>query len=113
VITPSRALGDKKGDQQARAELLGKLLAAIGEKPYMLCHGTGRNAHYLLLLRVPDVDVNKLSAAAGKNIMPVHANDGVFVALSLERGATVGTFGKQYNAEKKTWTDAIAVTPFK
>jgi hypothetical protein len=114
VILPSRALGTKSGDQQARAELLGKLLAAAGDTPYMLCHGTGRSAYYLVMAQVAPEEAKELAAKTGAPPTVIRMGKLDLVPMQLEAGSALGSVsGKLYDAASAKWTGAVTLTPFK
>ena len=109
-IPHSRALGDAQGSQQARAELLGELLAATGEKVYMLRHGLGDGAYRLILLRVTQHDAKRFGQALGKEPKVLRMGQYSFIALPLEPGASLGTVNANlYNPSTERWTSTIAV----
>ena len=107
-------MGEKKGDQQSRAELLGKLLGAAGFQPYMLRHGTGRDTYYLILLRLKDDEGKALDDALGEPAPRVKVGPMQMVALPVEAKAKIGAVeAKYYNAEQQSWTASMAVARFK
>lgn len=96
-------LGDKKGDPQARAELLATLLAAAGEQPYWLKFNHHKATVCVVLLRVRDLP-------AGPPATVTIAGEG-FVALSLEPGAKVGDLPPGlYDPATKQWQSTIVLT---
>lgn len=113
MISPSRALEDKSGDQQARAELLGKVLCAAGEQPYMLKHGVERDAYFIVMVPFTDLEAMKLQKETGKSPVVIKVGKRTLVALQLEADVAAGqilpTF---YDAEHKRWTSTIALTRF-
>ena len=102
-------LGDKKGDQQARAELLATLLAANGEKAYWLKVNHHKATYCLVLLRVRDVAwLNQLPGGAPKT---VKVGSEEFVALALEPGANIGEVPPQlYDAATRRWSSTVVLT---
>jgi hypothetical protein len=107
-------LATTRGDQQARAELLGKLLQAAGQNPYMLRHGTGRAGYHLILLKLKQEAREALAQASGAPIPGVRVGGMTFVALPLEKDARAGQVPAQrYNAETGTWTATIAISRFR
>ena len=111
MITPSRALGDGKGDPQAKAELLGKLLLAAGEKPYMLRHGTGRTAQFLTMVTVSDAEAESLADLTGKKPTVITFGKMSLMPLQLDSGSVAGQVsGKLYDPAKSRWTSTIALT---
>jgi hypothetical protein len=114
VIPPSRALGTKSGDQQARAELLGKLLIAAGEKPLMACHGAGKEAYYLVLVQVTPEEVKELAEKSGKDPTVIRQGSFDLVALPLEPEQRPGAVAANlYDAKTGKWTKSTVITPFK
>ncbi|MDD5704786.1 MAG: hypothetical protein PHR35_02595 [Kiritimatiellae bacterium] len=107
-------MGDKKADSQARAELLGQLLNAVGESSYMLVHGDGRDSKYLVMLRVTDDQLKELSASWKREPAAVAVGPLKFLPLSLEAGAQPGDVpAALYDAAAQRWTGSIAVRRFK
>ena len=107
-------MGDKKGDQQSRAELLGKMLDAIGEKPFLLRHGTARDTYCLILLKYDAALDADLAKATGAKPQPVKVGAGTFLACPLEAKAEVGGVdAKYYEVAAERWTAGITAMPFK
>lgn len=107
-------LGAKKGDQQSRTELLGKLLVAAGDKPYILRHGAGRQCHHVILVSLSDEEVAELKADTGQTPSVVRVGPRQMVPVQLEAGSPVGKIEKRlYNPEKGRWSGSIAVMRFK
>ena len=107
-------MGEKKGDQQSRAELLGKLLLAVDIQPYMLRHGSGRELYFLVLLRLNDAERQALGEAAGAPVNPIKVGGMQLVALPLEPNAAIGAVAAVYhNAETQQWTGSITVSRFR
>lgn len=107
-------MGDKKGDQQSRAELLGKLLLAVDVQPYMLRHGSERDIYYLVLLRLNDADHKALETTVGAPVNRIKVGGIQMVPLPLETNAVIGVVdAKYYNAEKQQWTGSITVSRFR
>ena len=109
----SRVLGDRKGDQQARAELLCLLLVAAGEQPLLLRHGAGRTAYCLPLLSLSADEVKALGAQLNATVTEVKVGPRMFVALPVEAGGIIGTVdAKYYQADNKEWMGTVAVSSF-
>jgi hypothetical protein len=107
-------LGSKNGDQQSRAELLGRLLIAVGDKPYMLQHGTERECRNLILLRMADDEVAALCAATGKDPVMVKVGSAGFIPLPLEADMAPGQIPQQlYDAGQQRWNGTVAVMRYK
>jgi hypothetical protein len=106
-------LGDRKGDQQARAELLAGMLASVGRSPSLLRHGTGREAWHLVLLKVTDADVQAYAKVLGASPPTVKAGPFRYLALPLEKDAAPGQVdAKYYSASEGRWTGTIAIQRF-
>jgi len=113
VISPSRALEDKKGDQQARAELLAKLLAASGERPFMLKHGAGEDLYFIVMLTTTDLEAGRIQKNTGKPVVTVTAGKHTLMALQLEPELAVGELqSTYYEAKRKRWSATISLTRF-
>ena len=107
-------MGDKKGDQQARAELLGKLLIAIEQKPYLIKHGTGTEAYFMIALPVTDAEVKTWTEALKAAPTVISMGPLKLVTLQLEQGSAVGTVDKKYyDPADGGWTDTVSVMRFK
>jgi len=107
-------LGAKSGDQQARAELLGKLLLAAGEKPYILRHGTGRKTYHLIMLRVVEDELEQVAALDGGRPTVVRMGPYRFIPLSLEAGGKIGGIvDRVYNTDESRWTGSVALMPYR
>jgi len=106
----NRVLGAKKGDQQSRTELLGKLLVAAGDKPYILRHGTGRQCSHVILVTLSDEEVAEVKTSTGHAPAVVRVGPRKMVPMQLEAGKPVGEIEKRlYDPEKGRWTGSIAV----
>ena len=107
-------MSDKKADSQARAELLGRLIEAAGEQPYMLVHGEGRACRHLILLRVAEDEVKELSTAWKRELPPVVVGAFRFLPLPLDEGAQPGDVPADlYDSATRRWKGSIAVRRFK
>lgn len=108
-------LEGKIGDQCARAELLGHLLWAMGERPYILCHGKNKkDSYYIVMLKVNDVERKEFSSFYGKELPTVRIGIFNFLGMPLEEKSSIGLPGELlYNPENKTWTAAIEIHRFK
>ncbi len=107
-------MGNKSGDYQSRVELLGKLLLACGEEPYMLRHGSGRSVYHLILLRTDKLGDAKLVQSGDASGTTVKVGPYEFIALPIGEGGTMGLpDSKYYNPKKKRWTAAIALSRVK
>ena len=110
----ARALHDLKGDQQTRTRLLGKLLIAIGEKPYLLRHGTGDSPCFLILLPNPGAITEALTRGKGAKPGAIRVANHDFVALPIEEGAQIGVVDEErYDPDRRVWTASIAVSRFR
>jgi len=106
----NRVLGAKKGDQQSRTELLGKLLVVAGDKPYILRHGTGRQCSHVILVTLSDEEVAQVKTSTGHAPAVVRVGPRKMVPLQLEAGKPIGEIEKRlYDPEKGRWTGSIAV----
>ena len=94
--------------------MLGKLLAASGEKAYLLRHGTDRSARHLILIRHSDKEAKALATATGVEPEAARVAGFRFIALPLEAGAKIGSVDeKLYDPSKGQWTATIAVMRFR
>ncbi|MFW5698266.1 MAG: hypothetical protein ACOCZK_00150 [Planctomycetota bacterium] len=101
MITANRALANRSGDQQARAELLAELLHAAGEQPVMLRHDSQRAAHFLVALEAgADAAFAEVSFTAGERD---------FIALPLGAGVQAGEMPPDLRAADGTWTASVAM----
>ncbi len=104
-------MGEKRGDQQSRAELLGLLLKAAGFEPYMVRHGSGRNQHHLVVLRLDEAETRALSEAVGTTLSPIAVGAVQVIPLPLEANSALGKVGDAlYNAKQGRWTSSVAIT---
>ena len=83
-------LGNKKGDQQARAELLGELLAASGDRPYMLQHGSGRDGYHVVMVHVTDDEAAELAGQTGAAPVVIPIGKAKLMPLQLESELNAG-----------------------
>ena len=112
-MPPSRALGTKSGDQQARTELLGKLLNAAGEPAYFLTHGTDRTSTCLILVRATDEEVKQWADTLKPAPQAIRMGPLQLVPLPLERGAALGTVDAKLYDPQNGWTATVAVMRFR
>lgn len=90
------------------------MLLATGVQPYLLRHGSERDAYHLVLLRLNEADGKALDDALGAPATRVKVGPVQFVALPLEPGAKIGAVdAKYYNAEKQSWTASLATSPYR
>ena len=109
----SRVLGERRGDPQARAELLCLLLVAAGEQPLLLRHGAGRTTYCLPLLSLSADEMKALGARLNTSVTEVKVGPRMFVALPVETGGVIGTVdAKYYHAGKQEWVGTVAVSSF-
>ena len=107
-------LSNKNGDQQARAELLGKLLAAAGEKPYMLKHGSGKELYYMVMVPVSDDEAAEWNKGLKSKVTLISLGKLKLAPLQLEEKAEIGSVEKQlYDPDASGWTSTIALMRFK
>jgi hypothetical protein len=103
-----------KGDYLARLELLGKLLCAVDEKPYILIHGIGKEEQGLILLRLKTNELAECNSAIGHELKTISVGKNKFVPLSLKPGTKAGTVDKAlYDHDKKRWTASIRLSRYK
>jgi len=114
-VPPSRALSKKKGDQQSRAELLGKLLVAAGEKAYIVQHGKGEGLYFLVMVPVTDDEVKQWTESLKSAPTVITVDSLKLMPLQLEKDAAVGSIDAAHYdpAEGKGWTAAVTVAPCK
>ncbi len=104
-------MGEKRGDQQSRAELLGLLLKAAGFDAYMVRHGSGRNQRHLVVLRLDETETRALSEAVGTTLSPIVVGPAKVIPLPLDANAALGQVGdSMYNAEQGRWTSSVAIS---
>ena len=107
-------MGEASGDQQARAELLGKLMIAIGERPYLLKHGEDKAAYYLVMVPVKDAEVPELTGALGAAPQIIPFGPLKLMPLPLEKELKAGSLEKRlYDPAAGGWSATIAVMRFK
>jgi hypothetical protein len=102
------------GDQQARTELLGALLMAAGEKPYILSHGSDRETYYIIMMKMPDDEIKSLESASGIKPTVIKMAGNNFVPLQLEADMKPGSVSETlYNSETGAWTATTALRSYK
>ena len=75
----------------------------------MLCHGTGREVHHVIVLRLDEAATTALSEALGRALTPVRIGAISAIALPLEAEAEIGTIAPAYyDADNGRWTASIA-----
>lgn len=95
-------------------ELLGKLLAASGERPYLLKHGEGQAAYYLIMLPAKDEDVPEWTKTLGAAPLVIPFGPLKLMPLPLEKGLKAGSLEKRfYDPAAGGWSATIAVMRFK
>lgn len=106
-------LGEKKGDQQARAELLGMLLIEAGEAPFWTQVAIGKDRYCLLLIRVIAKDQEFLKSFPGGAPKTIKVGADEFLPLSLEPGAKIGDLPEAvYDAATGRWKASMSLTRF-
>ena len=107
-------MSEASGDQQARAELLGKLLIAIGEKPYLLKHGEKQTIYYLIMVPVKDEEAPEWTKTLGMAPQVIPIGPLKLIALPLENGLKAGSLEKRlYDPAGGGWSATIAIMRFK
>ena len=107
-------MDEASGDQQARAELLGKLLIAIGEQPCLLKHGEGQAAYYLVMVPVKDAEVPEWAKILGAAPQVIPFGPLRLMPLPLEKDLPAGSLEKRlYDPTAGGWSATIAVMRFK
>ena len=102
-------LSEKRGDPQARAELLGELLKTAGFDPYMLQYGSGRDCYHLVVLREADFDAAALDKALDAPIARTRIGPVVCIAFPVDPGSGIGEVPERYyQAETHRWTGSIS-----
>jgi hypothetical protein len=113
-VPPSRALSNKSGDQQARAELLASLLLSAGEKPYLLKHGQDRDAYYLVLVPISEEEAKPWAEKTKPPPVVLTLGALKLMPLQLEDGVSAGSIEPRlYDPAGGGWTATIAVRRFK
>lgn len=110
MISPSRALGAKKGDHQSRVELLAELLKGIDEKVFMVRHGRDRASTFVVcVLHTPELEA-ALEATTGESPHVLKFGKRTLLPLQLDKSVVVGHISpKLYNPTNHRWTSTIAV----
>lgn len=107
-------LRNKIGDQQARVEVLGKLLIAAGEKPFLLQYGTGKESYYMVMLQLSPEDTEQLAKQTGKSATLVSFDKMKLLPLQVEKDLSPGEIEKKfYDPAEKHWTGTIELTRYK
>ena len=107
-------MGEASGDQQARAELLGKLLIAIGEKPYLLKHGEKQTVYYLVMVPVKDEELPEWAKTLGAAPQVIPFGPLKLMPLPLENDLKAGSIEKRlYDPAAGGWSATVAVMRFK
>lgn len=107
-------LSNKSGDQQARAELLGKFLAVTGEKAYMLKHGSDRATYFMIMIPVSDDEAAEWSKTLKIKPEVISMGKLKLVPLQLEAKAELGTIDKKlYDLDTGGWTSTVGLMRFK
>ena len=88
------------------------MLSSIGRKPSMLRHGTGREAWYLVVLKVTDADMQAYTKVLGAAPPTVKVGPFRYLALPLEKDAVPGKVDEKYCSAEGRWTSTIAVSRF-
>ena len=97
-------LRDKKGDLQARAELLTKLLTVGGEQPLLLKIGAGMSAPIIVMVPTSDTDQAALATVAGSTPVTIPYNGGMYVPLDLRGELSIGSIDDGvYDPATKAW----------
>ena len=107
-------LSNKSGDQQARAELLGKLLVTSGEKVYMLKHGSGKEIYYMVMVPVSDEEAAEWAKTLKAKPEVINMGKLKLVPLQLEAKAEIGSIDKKlYDPDTGGWTSTAGLMRFK
>ncbi len=102
-------LSEKRGDPQARAELLGELLKQAGFEPYMVQYGSGRDSYHLVVLRETDIDVDALEETLENPIDRIRIGPAACLAFPIDPGYGIGDVPERYyQAETHRWTGSIS-----
>lgn len=90
------------------------MLIAAGEKPYILSHGTGKEAYFIIMLKMSDKEIEELASASGVKPNVIKMGGIPFVPLQLEKDSKPGSLTSRfYNAETGAWTATVALRLFK
>ena len=107
-------MSNKNGDQQARAELLGKLLVAAGEKVYMLKHGSDKDTYFMVMVPVPEAEAVEWAKSLKSKPIIINMGKLKLAPLPLEEKAVMGSVGKTlYDPDTGGWTSTVALMRFK
>jgi hypothetical protein len=83
---------------------------AVGEKPYILSHGTGKDAYFMIMLRMSDKDIEEFASTSGAKLNIIKMGGLSFVPLQLEKGLKPGSMTSRfYNQETGSWTGTVAL----
>ncbi len=98
-------LSTKQGDQRARAELLGRLLLAIEEKPSWARVGSGRAEYRMIMIPVADEkDRDMLKNFPEGEAKTIVIDGKAFIPLPLESEVKAGGLPeKVYDNEEGEW----------
>ncbi|MDD5677442.1 MAG: hypothetical protein PHW60_05545 [Kiritimatiellae bacterium] len=107
-------MGEASGDQQARAELLAKLLVASGERPYLLKHGEGKTTYQLIMVPMKDEELPEWTKTLGSTPLVIPFGPLKLMPLPLEKNLKAGSLEKRlYDPAAGGWSATIAVMRFK
>ena len=103
-------MDDKTGDSQARAELLAELLLAVGDAPFLLTHGIGKEQVFLVMVALDEKEIAELAASVGEAPLVIRMGRLRLVPLGLGVDDKPGQVGPGlYDVEKRRWTATVAV----
>jgi len=90
------------------------MLKAVGERPYLLTHGTDRDSYCMILVSVTEAELAALKTKTGADPEKIAVGKFMLAVLPLEDKAAAGTVDKRYyDPEKKRWTSTIALSRYK
>ncbi len=80
----------------------------------MLSHGTGKDAYYLIMLKLSDKEIEEFASFSGNKPVVVKMGGICFVPLQLEKGSKPGSIpASLYKVESGTWTGTTALRSFR
>ena len=111
MITASRALAEKSGDSQARAELLTEMLTAAKMKVYTLQYGSRRSFRCLTVLQAEDSHLQELESALKEKPKAFTIGSDKYLSLPLN-GDKIGELPtKIFDKTKQSFTETIILLP--
>jgi hypothetical protein len=87
---------------------------ATGEKPYLIKHGTDRDAYFLIAVPVTEDEGLEWAKDLGRSPTVITMGRLKLLPLQVEREAAIGTIEQRlYDPTASGWTATVAVMRFK